>query len=68
MAAAAGASGFRTWLQTHHLSWLTPRRLRALTLAAMVAALFVSTLGLTGSTPPRAHTHAAVQARSLLSP
>ena len=30
--------GFRTWLQTHHFGWLTPRRMRALTIAAMCAA------------------------------
>lgn len=49
MAAAAGASGVRTWLQTHHLSWLTPRRLRAITVALFVVALLVSSVGLTGS-------------------
>ncbi len=31
MAAASAASGLRTWLQTHHMGWLTPRRMRALT-------------------------------------
>ena len=38
MAAASAATGLRTWLQNHHLGWLTPRRLRALTIAAMCAA------------------------------
>ena len=56
MSAAAGATGLRTWLQTHHFSWLTPKRMRALTLAAMAAALLVSTVGLSGATP----SHAAV--------
>jgi hypothetical protein len=55
MAAASAASGLRTWLQTHHLGWLTPRRLRALTIAAMCAAGLVSTAGVSGSTPPPAH-------------
>ena len=36
--AASAASGFRTWLQSHHLGWLTPRRMRSLTIAAMCAA------------------------------
>jgi len=58
MAAASAASGFRTWLQTHHLGWLTPRRMRGLTIAAMCAAGLVSTVGVSGSTPPPAH-HAA---------
>ncbi len=49
MAAASAATGFRTWLQNHHLAWLTPRRMRALTLAAMCAAGLVSTVGLSGS-------------------
>jgi len=59
----AGASGVRTWLQTHHLGWLTPRRLRALTAALFVVALLVSSLGLSGSSKP-AHParHAAVAA------
>jgi hypothetical protein len=54
MAAASAASGFRSWLQTHHLGWLTPRRLRALTVAAMCAAGLVSTVGISGSSPPAA--------------
>lgn len=60
MAAASAASGFRTWMQTHNLGWLTPKRMRALTIGAMCAAGLVSTIGVSGSTPPVAHatTHA----------
>jgi hypothetical protein len=54
MAAASAATGFRSWLQSHHFGWLTPRRMRALTLAAMCAAALVSTIGFSGSTPPSA--------------
>jgi hypothetical protein len=63
MTAMAGASGARTWLQTHHLDWLTPKRLRALTASMFVVALLVSSLGLSGSSKPThpAH-HAAVTA------
>ncbi|HEV7937794.1 MAG TPA: hypothetical protein VGP18_07195 [Solirubrobacteraceae bacterium] len=55
MAAASAASGLRTWLQTHNLGWLTPKRLRAITIGAMCAAGLVSTIGVSGSTPPSAH-------------
>ena len=42
--AAAGASGLRVWLQTRGWTWLTPRRLRRLTIAAVVAAFAGATL------------------------
>jgi hypothetical protein len=61
MAAASAASGLRTWLQTHNLGWLTPKRLRAITIGAMCAAGLVSTVGVSGSTPPAAHAAAQVQ-------
>jgi hypothetical protein len=50
MAAAAGASGARAWLQAHHMTWLTPRRLKAGTVALFVAATLASSVGLSGST------------------
>jgi hypothetical protein len=53
--AASAATGFRTWLQNHHFGWLTPRRMRALTISAMCAATLVSTVGISGSTAPSAH-------------
>jgi hypothetical protein len=55
MCAATAATGFRSWLQTHHFGWLTPRRLRALTIGAICAAGLVSTVGFSGSTPATAH-------------
>jgi hypothetical protein len=60
MAAASAATGFRTWLQNHSFGWLTPKRMRAVTLAAMCAAGIVSTVGISGSSAPR--THAATAA------
>jgi hypothetical protein len=59
MAALAGASGTRSWLQSHHLGWLTPARLRATTIALFVAAFGISSVGLSGSTPPAHHAPAA---------
>jgi hypothetical protein len=54
MTAAAGATGARTWLQNHHATWLTPRRMKVATVGMMSAAFAVSTVGLSGSTP-RSH-------------
>jgi hypothetical protein len=54
MAAASAATGFRSWLHTHSFTWLTPRRLRQLTIAAMCAAGLASTIGFSGSTPANA--------------
>jgi hypothetical protein len=55
MAAGSVATGLRSWLQTHRMGWLTPRRLRALTVAVMCAAALVSTIGISGSTPSTSH-------------
>jgi hypothetical protein len=68
MTAASAATGFRTWLQTHNFGWLTPKRMRRLTLGAMAAATLVSTIGVSGSSAPTsasaavaAHHRAAVR-------
>ncbi len=42
--AAAGAAGFRTWLQTRAWAWLTPRRLRRITIASVIAAFAGTTV------------------------
>ncbi len=47
--AVAGASGIRAWLATKAFSWLTPRRMRAVTISLGVAALAGSSLGLSGA-------------------
>jgi hypothetical protein len=62
MAAASAATGFRSWLQTHNFGWLTPRRLRRLTIGAMCAAGLVSTIGFSGSTPTTGHLTPSVSA------
>jgi hypothetical protein len=65
MAAASAATGFRTWLQSHNFTWLTPQRMKRLTLAAMCAAGLVSTVGVSGSTPwASASSHHAAAAHS----
>ena len=55
MAAMAGASGARSWLQAQHQSWLTERRMKAATAGIFVAAALGSTVALKGSTPPAHH-------------
>ena len=55
--AASAATGFRAWLQNHNFQWLTPRRIRSLTIAAMCAAGLVSTVGVSGSSAPAPTPH-----------
>jgi hypothetical protein len=55
MAAMAGATGARSWLQSQHQTWLTERRLKAATAGIFVAATLGSTVALKGSTPPEHH-------------
>jgi hypothetical protein len=56
MTAGAGASGARAWLGRMKLSWLTPRRLRRITIALVVVALGLATT-IAGSTPRSAGAH-----------
>lgn len=46
VAAAAGVSGLRAWLQARGWLWLTRARLRWITVAAGVAALAFATVSL----------------------
>jgi hypothetical protein len=47
--AAAGATGIRAWLAAKGFSWLTPRRLRAVTIGLIGVALIAASFGLTGA-------------------
>jgi hypothetical protein len=49
MAASAGATGVRSWLGTRRFSWLTPQRMKAVTIALIVAALVASATLVSGS-------------------
>jgi hypothetical protein len=50
MAAATGATGVRSWLAARHLTWLTPKRMRVVTIGLMAAALIASSVTVSGST------------------
>jgi hypothetical protein len=52
MSAGAAASGTRSWLATRRWAWLTPERLRRITIALVGAALIASTVVLGGSSTP----------------
>ena len=49
MTAVGAASGTRAYLATRRFTWLTRRRLRAITVILATAALAVSAIGLSGS-------------------
>jgi hypothetical protein len=61
IAAAAGASGVKAWLQAHHMTWLTEARMRAVTIALAIAMLAVSSIAFSGSTKPDHGGHATPQ-------
>lgn len=49
MGATAGASGARAWLATRRWAWLSPRVLKRITLALVIAVLTASSILLGGS-------------------
>jgi hypothetical protein len=52
MTAVGAASGTRAWLATRRFSWLTRKRLRAITLMLGVAAIVASATLVSGSSAP----------------
>ena len=51
MTAGAGVSGTRAYIADKHFSWMTPRRMRALTATLLAAGLLASTTLVGGSSP-----------------
>jgi hypothetical protein len=51
MTAVGAASGMRAFVASRHFSWLTPRRLRALTIVLLTVALLVSAMLVSGTGP-----------------
>jgi hypothetical protein len=62
MSVGAGVSGTRAYIAHKHFSWLTPRRLRAITVSLLGAGLIASATLAGGSAPPKP-THANVAAQ-----
>lgn len=53
MTATAGAAGIRAWLATRAFGWLTPKRMKAITMVLIGAVLIASAVLVSGtSTPP----------------
>jgi hypothetical protein len=52
MTAVGSASGIRAWVANRHFAWLTPPRLKALTIFLGVAALLASATLVSGSGAP----------------
>jgi hypothetical protein len=50
MTAGAGVSGTRAFIAAKHLSWMTPRRMRAITATLLCAGLLASATLVSGST------------------
>ena len=59
--AAAAASGARSWLHAQGFTWLTPKRLKAATIALIVAAFIGSSVVFTGSSQ---HPHQPAPAKA----
>ena len=47
--AAAGATGMRAWLAARGFSWMTPARMRAVTVALIAVALVAASVGLSAT-------------------
>jgi hypothetical protein len=47
--AVGSASGIRAWLHSHAGTWLTPGRMKAITVGLLTLAVLVSGVGLGGS-------------------
>jgi hypothetical protein len=49
MGAVGSASGIRAWIAGRRFSWMTPRRMRLITIGLLVAALVASATLVSGS-------------------
>jgi hypothetical protein len=64
MGAGASATGIRSFIAAKHFSWVTPRRLKVITVILLAAALMVSATLVSGSSAKPASSRAlATQSR-----
>ncbi|MGZ6607600.1 MAG: hypothetical protein ACXVFI_11115 [Solirubrobacteraceae bacterium] len=61
MTAGASVSGTRAYIAHKHFSWVTPRRMRAITISLTCAGLLASATLVSGSTAPAHSTAPAAQ-------
>jgi hypothetical protein len=62
MGFGAAATGTRSFIAARHFSWLTPGRLRAITVSLLAGALIASALIVSGSTARPVSHHPAAAA------
>jgi hypothetical protein len=55
MTAVGSASGIRAWIANRHFAWLTPSRLKAITILLFAAAMIASATLVSGSSAPPHH-------------
>jgi len=55
MGTTAAATGTRSYIAAKHFSWVTPRRMRRITIGLLASALLASSLIASGSSSPVAH-------------
>ena len=60
MTVGAGVSGTRAYIAHKHFSWLTPRRLRAITVSLLIAGFIASATLVSGSTTAAKPAHPSV--------
>jgi hypothetical protein len=57
LAAMTGASATRSWLQAQHVTWLTPKRMKVVTVGLFATATIASSATLGGSSTPAGSAH-----------
>ena len=59
MGSTAAATGTRSYIAARHFSWLTPSRMRRITIGLLSASVIASTMLVSGSSAPPSPVHHA---------